>query len=476
MKNILKKLNKDDFVYISKRLNSKFSFTNDKKRNKLVNEIKKKPNDNILSLMDNDIRYFASADLASAYRSLTNKETYVSTNVMLNDIIDKLKFNINKHLPEEDKLKRIVKEIVRKELKDAKPEDVEKMLNATDLNYSDISEVIYLIEKNDSDIVTTMIEHLGHNITSGIISSIIQKTILVVAGETALRILAGQFVKRNPGLQALGPAIWVLTGAWLAFDLQSTAYRKTIPVCLYVGMKLISKDVEDAAEQRRIENDKYNNFENKETKRILKENKNLKTKYNQLIEENDGKNKTNKLNHIQTNKIKEEHDKLRQQYNSLILKNSQSEKMGIKKHSFKVGQVRGIRDVFPSAIGIEADTLLIQDSYIRGKEREMDDLLRQFLNLKIIKTNTEVTFISLAKYGDVPAMLLKEMNPKLKAVCDKHNLIFETLKLKSNNEVHSRIFVFENEEMIIENNPDHSFYNLDRNKFAFNTFEEIIFK
>ncbi len=475
MKNILKKLNKEDFVYISKRLNSNISFINDKKRNQLVDEIKNKSNENILSLMDNHIRYFASADIASAYRSLINKAPYVSTHVMLDDIINKLKFNINKHLSEEDKLKRIVKEIVRKELKDAKPEDVEKMLNATDLNYSDISEVIHLIEKNDSDIVTTMIEHLGHNITSGIVSSIIQKTILVVAGETALRVLAGQFLKRNPGLQVLGPAIWVLTGAWIAFDLQGTAYRKTIPVCLYIGMKLISKDVEEAEEQRRLENDKYNSFENKETKRILKENEKLKAKYNKLVENNDS-NKKNNFNETQTNKIKKDHDKLRQQYNSLVLKNSQSEKMGIKKHSFKVGQVRGIRDVFPSAIGIEADTLIIQDSYIRGKEREMDDLLRQFLNLKIIKANTEITFISLAKYGDIPAVLLKEMNPKLKSVCKKNGLTFGTLKLKSNNEVHSRFFIFENKEMIIENNPDHSFYNLDRNKFAFNTFEEIIFK
>jgi hypothetical protein len=80
------------------------------------------------------------------------------------------------------------------------------------------------------------------------------------------------------------------------------------------------------------------------------------------------------------------------------------------------------------------------------------------------------------KYGEAENVLLKEMNPKLKKICDKYDLVFGTLKLRKNNEVHSRFFLFENEEMIVENSPDHSFYNLDRNKFAFRTFEEIKFK
>lgn len=470
MREILKKLDKDDFVYISNRLDNYISLTNDKKRKNLIDKINKKPNDNLINLMDSQIRYFASSDIASLYRMGIKKEPYVSTDEMLNDIIKKLKFNINKHLPIEDKLKRIVKDIVRKELKDAKPSDIEAMLKTTDFDYSDVSEIIHLIEKNDSDVVSIMIEHLGYDIATSIVSSIVQKVILVVAGETALRILAGQFIKRNPGFQALGPIIWTLTGAWILFDLQNTAYRKTIPICLYIGMKLISQDVELAAETRRRENDRYNSFENKETKKIIRENKKLKKQYNELIDSN------NLVNDTELVKVKAEYDSLRQKYNTLVIQKSNMDKMGIKKHSFKVGQVRGIRDVFPSAIGMEASVLTIQDSYIRGKEREMGELLRQFLNLKIIKTNTEIRFISLAKYGDVPAVLLKEMNPRLQSVCSANNLVFGTLKLKSNNEVHSRFFLFENDDMIIENNPDHSFYNLDRNKFAFNTFEEIIYK
>ncbi|MNP77743.1 hypothetical protein D3C76_1752300 [compost metagenome] len=43
-------------------------------------------------------------------------------------------------------------------------------------------------------------------------------------------------VKRNPWLNALGPWMWALSAAWLAFDVQGPAYRKTVPICLYLGV------------------------------------------------------------------------------------------------------------------------------------------------------------------------------------------------------------------------------------------------
>lgn len=484
MKEILKKLDKEDFLEISNRLDNYVSFTNDKKRKKIIDSISKKPTEEAVNLVDSQIRYFASSDIASACRKVIGREPYVSSEEMLDDIIKKMRFNVNKHLPLEDKLKRIVKEIVRKELVDAKPEDLEKMLKKTDIDYTDIEEVIYLIEQDDGDIVKTMIESLGYNIATSLIFSIIQRTIMVVAGETAMRILAAQFIKRNPGLQMLGPVVWTLTGAWLIFDLQNTAYRKTIPINLYIGMKLIAQEVEEEDRLKRIEDDKYNSLENEVTKRFIKENEELKSKYKEIKEEKENIEKESERElrvkstkyDIESKKLLKENEDLRKRYNDLVVKNGQVKKMGIKKHEFKVGQIRGIRDVFPSAIGIKADKLIMQDSYIRGKENELDNLLRQFLNLNIIKPKTNIVFISMVKYGEAENVLLKEMNPKLKKICDKYDLVFGTLKLRKNNEVHSRFFLFENEEMIVENSPDHSFYNLDRNKFAFRTFEEIKFK
>ena len=118
MKKILKELEKQDFIEISNNLDSYISFVDDKKRKDLILKMKKKkkPTEELVSLIDKQIRYFASSDIASACRKAMNKEPHVSSEEMVDDIIKKMKFNINKHLPLEDKLKRLVKEIVRKEI------------------------------------------------------------------------------------------------------------------------------------------------------------------------------------------------------------------------------------------------------------------------------------------------------------------------------------------------------------------------
>lgn len=465
MKDIFKKLEHNDLVYISNQLNTPFSMFSDKKRNNFIQ--KDESRESSISLLEIQTRYFASSNIASFIRKITGKEAYVDTEIMIEDIIKKFGFNINKHLSQEDKLKRLVKELVRRELVDSKPKDLEKTLNTANINYNDISEIIHLIEKNDSDIIETMIEELGEELAINLIFSIVKKAIFLIAGETALSFFAYQMAKKAPGLQMLGPILWIATGAWFVFDLQNTAYRKTIPICLYTGMKLISQDVLREKEIKQIEEDKYNSFESEVAQKIAADNLLLKKEYNDLLEKETlilkEKNETN-IEHFKN------------QNEELIKRNKQLESMGIRKYDFKVGEVRGIRDIFPRAIGMKADKLLIQDSYIRGKEHEMDNLLRQFLNLNIIKDNTEITFVSMVKFNEVPGIILKEMNPKLKDICSKHNLKFSTLKLKNNNEVHSRLFKFENKEMIVENNPDHSFYNLNKKKFAFKTFEEISFK
>ncbi|MGL6258992.1 hypothetical protein [Vibrio sp. WXL210] len=499
MKDVFDKLGNEDLVYISSQLDSNFSFFNDKKRNELI--AKNESREESIALLEEQTLYFASSNIASVFRKMIGKSAYIETEEMIDDIIKKFGFNINKHLSKEDKLKRLVKELVRKELVDTKPEELEKTLNAVNINYNDISEVIHLIEKNDSDIIETMIEELGEELVVNLVSSIVKKAIVLIAGQTAIRFFAYQLAKKFPGLQILGPILWIATGAWFVFDLQNTAYRKTIPICLYSGMKLISQEVLEEKERKQLEEDRYNSFESEVAQRMAADNLLLKERYNELLKQETlslmKKNDKETAKRVAANKqllkekytgiiekktslIKEESEaeieRLNNKYEELVIRNKQLESMSIRKYDFKVGEVRGIRDIFPRAVGMKANKLLIQDSYIRGKEYEMDNLLRQLLNLNTIAENAEIEFVSMVKFNEVPGVLFKEMNPRLESICSKHNLKFSTLQLKSNNEVHSRLFKFENSEMVVENNPDHSFYNLNKKKFAFKTFEEISFK
>jgi len=38
--------------------------------------------------------------------------------------------------------------------------------------------------------------------------------------------------------------MWVLSGTWLAIDLQGPAYRKTVPICLYLGVVAMRDGIE----------------------------------------------------------------------------------------------------------------------------------------------------------------------------------------------------------------------------------------
>lgn len=93
-----------------------------------------------------------------------------------------------------------------------------------------------------------LLKVLGQKITLGIIETIIVSLITQIIGREAAKVLVKEIMKRNPWINALGPAVWVLSGAWLAFDLQGPAYRKTIPICLYLGIVALRDGKEDAEE------------------------------------------------------------------------------------------------------------------------------------------------------------------------------------------------------------------------------------
>ncbi|MDX7686134.1 hypothetical protein SJS35_21000, partial [Aeromonas caviae] len=69
---------------------------------------------------------------------------------------------------------------------------------------------------------------------------------LTITRREAAKALVKEVSKRNPMLNALGPVMWVLSGVWLAYDLQGPAFRKTVPICLYLGVVALRDGSEDA--------------------------------------------------------------------------------------------------------------------------------------------------------------------------------------------------------------------------------------
>lgn len=239
METILNKCEKEDFNYLSGVLDSYFSFTNDKRRKELLlksdNCVKSKSD--LIKLMDEQIKYYGSSDIAYLKRALFNSTSGVEASEIIEDVCDKLNIKIKKGGSIESRLEKIVNAVVEKEFLDKTPEELSKSFDEIGVGHADKELILEHLKSNGKiAILPILVKILGPKITLGIIETIIISLIAQIVGREAAKQLVKELMKRNPWINALGPVLWVLSGAWLAFDLQGPAYRKTVPIALYLGI------------------------------------------------------------------------------------------------------------------------------------------------------------------------------------------------------------------------------------------------
>lgn len=236
MERILQKCTKEDFEYISKVLDSYFSFTNDKKRKELLAQYPNSKKE-LISLIDKQIRYYGSSDVAYAFRAIFSKDAGVSATEVISDVADKMKVKIKLGASFERSLEILATSIVEKEILDKKPEELAHYFKNIGIGDAEREQILSFIKNNAQvAVLPILLKVVGPEVTYSIIQSILVTVISQFIGRKTAEQLIKEVVKRNPWLNSLGPVIWVLSASWLAFDLQGTAYRKIIPICLYLGI------------------------------------------------------------------------------------------------------------------------------------------------------------------------------------------------------------------------------------------------
>ena len=251
MRSILEKCEKDDFVYISGVLDSYLSFTNDKLRKELLalSEGCAKSKAKMIELMDKQIRYYGSSDIAYIKRALLGDDGGVTATEMVEDACEKLNVKIKKGGSLESRLERLVNSVVEKELSSKTPAELAEAFKDIGVGDADAEQILESLKKNGKVAILPVIAQiLGPKITLGIIETIIVSLIAQIIGREAAKQLIKELIKRNPWLNALGPVLWVISGVWLTMDLQGPAYRKTVPICLYLGVVGLRDGAEDDAE------------------------------------------------------------------------------------------------------------------------------------------------------------------------------------------------------------------------------------
>jgi len=249
MQAILDKCEDEDFIYLDEVLDSYASFTNDAHRKSLLNKSKQSSQSKyeLIRLIDKQIRYFGSADGAYIWRSFFSNDGGISSSELVEDVCKKLKIKIKLGGSIEAKLERLVMAVVDKELLSKSPEELSKSFSDMGMGSVDKDLIMDKLKSNGKmAILPLLVEVLGPKVTLGIIETIIVGLITQIIGREAAKKLVGELVKRNPWMNALGPIVWVASGAWLAYDLQGPAFRKTVPIALYLGIVALRDGEEDS--------------------------------------------------------------------------------------------------------------------------------------------------------------------------------------------------------------------------------------
>lgn len=236
MKQILQKCTKSDFEYLSEVLDSYVSFTDDKKRKELL-VCYPYGREQLIELVDKQIRYYGSSDVAYLFKAIFKNDAGVSANELISDVASKMKIKLKMGASVERSLEILTTSIVEKELHDKKPEELKKYFKQIGVGDAEIDQIVDFMKANAKvAVLPFLLKMLGAKITFSIVQGIVISIIAQFIGRKAAEQLIKELVKRNPWLNALGPVIWVISGSWLAFDLQGPAYRKTVPICLYLGI------------------------------------------------------------------------------------------------------------------------------------------------------------------------------------------------------------------------------------------------
>ena len=93
-------------------------------------------------------------------------------------------------------------------------------------------------------ILPVLYKILGRKIVFQLIEGIVLHLVARIVGREAARVILKEIAKRNPWVNILGPILWALTAIDLILTIQGPAYRKTFPVCLYLGVVVIRDHLE----------------------------------------------------------------------------------------------------------------------------------------------------------------------------------------------------------------------------------------
>ena len=196
--------------------------------------------DGVVRMLEREIRYAGSADLAYLFRRWRNGRDAAGRDPedVVHDVAKKLKLRLDPIGTVEERMGRLVQKVVERELVRASPEEQRRVLARHGVGASLRDQIIERLRRvGPIGALPALSALAGREIAARIVTDIAISTIGKVMGRAAAAQLVSRLALRFPAWSSwIGPIGWAASAAWLAYDIQGPAYRKTVPIILYLGL------------------------------------------------------------------------------------------------------------------------------------------------------------------------------------------------------------------------------------------------
>jgi uncharacterized protein YaaW (UPF0174 family) len=249
---LLLKCDTDDFAVLISQIDSYVNLTSDTELKQLFALYERDPiasnKEQLARVMEREIRYVGSADIAYAFRKLFKNEepAGVSFKEIIEDVSGKIGVQQKPLGSIEARLERLVRASAEKSFLAMSPDQQRKLFEESGVGREQQNEFFNRLKGNKAALLPLLMSLLGPEVTAKLVQGLAVVAIAQFMGKEAAKKLVEQLVTKFPWwAEWLGPIVWGLSLSWLAIDLQGAACRKTIPIMLYLGIVGLRDGPED---------------------------------------------------------------------------------------------------------------------------------------------------------------------------------------------------------------------------------------
>ncbi|MEM8484653.1 MAG: hypothetical protein AAF564_03850 [Bacteroidota bacterium] len=239
MQEVFKPLEIADYHFLIGIIESPFNLTDDQKLKSLLAAYEKDETPARRAALNKQLerstRYLGSSDLAYFMRRWATPEPGVPFHEMMRDVAGALKVDKPQVGTQREMLEQIVTQYATKQFAELPDEEKQKMLESLGVEQERAASFI----KKSAGVfaLPMLIEAFGSLVVNGLIKNIIFGLIGKIIGHQLAMRLFNFILGRFPWwVSWIGPVAWTVSIGWTAFDVQGPAYRKTIPIVLYLGL------------------------------------------------------------------------------------------------------------------------------------------------------------------------------------------------------------------------------------------------